>query len=507
MTRRTLVRDTLGFAVAQYLVRAAFMARGVIAARLLGPAAYGAWNALMLVIEYGATSHLGTQQGLDRLAPQRIVEGDAARLRRLERAGLANMVMLSLLYAVVVMAYFARNHGEIRGYWGLPGIALALACVLLGNVANAHLTLIRSHGNIGAVSRWFVLQAVVSVGLGLGLIPWLGAWALLWGWFAGLALGLAFARVAAPPGTAWRPGWSEDSTRLFRTGFPMILYLSSNLMLRTVDRIVVLRFEGSEVLGLYVLGVMALTLVMNLPDSICYVLYPQLLRAFAQAGDRPEAIRDRVRRTLTVFSVLLPGLGGLVFLGAREAVILVLPAFVGGAGVLRVLCFGALGLALANLGAIVLMTTDAKGRLMAIAIASAALGAGLDIWALRAGHGIEGVAWAMFGTYAATGATMLGVGALTLGLGPRAALALVARAFAPLVIAMVLAVGLDRLAPAAWPALAYAGWGRVLPLAVAFAGLYALAMQPFVRGLGLGQALAEARVPGFGGGSAPEGGA
>jgi O-antigen/teichoic acid export membrane protein len=285
---------------------------------------------------------------------------------------------------------------------------------------------------------------------------------------------------------------------LLRTGFPMFLYLGSNLILRTVDRIVVLRFEGAEQLGLYALGVIALTLVMNLSDSVCYVLYPQLLRRYAESGERAEAIRDRVRRTLTLLAVFVPAVCTLIFLAGREAVMLVLPSFVPGAGVLRVLCFSALGLAIANLSSIVLMTTHRQWHLMLTAIGSAALGAILDTWALRSGYGIKGVAWAMFATYVSTGALMLWFCGRALKLGRREGIALVARSFAPFVIAMALASGIDRLVPGHNHPSDLLRWGRVTLNMALFAGLYALAMGPFVRGLGLRRALAEARVPGFG---------
>jgi len=501
---RRLVRDTLGFAIAQYVVRGAFMLRGIIAARLLGPSAYGAWNALMLVIEYGASSQMGTQQGLDRLMPQRVVEGDRARAHRLERAGMFNVAVLALVYGACVMAYFARQPGEVRGFWGMTGIALAILCVLLSNLAGAHLTLLRAHGDMRSVTGWFVLQAGVSVALGLGLIPWLGAWALLWGWLAGHLVGLVYARSRVPDRAPGAPAWAPESLELLRVGFAMFLYLWANLVLRTVDRLVVLRFEGAEALGLYTLGVMALTLVMNSTDSVCYVLYPKLLRVFTAEGHRPEAIRARVLRTLTVFAVSVPAVCSVIFIGAREAVMLVLPSFVEGAGALRVLCFGALGLAVANLSSLVLMIMHRRVQLMAVALVPAAAGGALSVWALKAGFGIQGVAWCMFATYVATGALMLWLAARALGLGAAGAAGVLARAHAPLGLGFALAVGLDRLMPAVAAPGAWAGPARVVLNAAVFLPLYVLAVRPLVRGLGMRRLLAEAGVPGFG--PAPGGG-
>ena len=70
------MRDTAGFAISQYLSRFVQLFRGIVAARLLGPAAYGSWNALLLVLDYGILSQLGLQQGLDQEIPGAITRGN-----------------------------------------------------------------------------------------------------------------------------------------------------------------------------------------------------------------------------------------------------------------------------------------------------------------------------------------------------------------------------------------------------------------------------------------------
>ena len=78
-TRQKLTRDSLGLAFTQYAVRAISMARSFLAAKVLDPVSFGAWNALQLMMDYGALAPLGTQQGLDQLVTVRLVEGDAQR--------------------------------------------------------------------------------------------------------------------------------------------------------------------------------------------------------------------------------------------------------------------------------------------------------------------------------------------------------------------------------------------------------------------------------------------
>src|SRR5262245_8234998 len=128
MHPRKSVRDLLGLATSQYVVRVLLMARGLIAARLLGPASYGAWNAIVLLLEYTTQTQFGTLQGLDQAVPPRIVDDDRAGLRRVQRAAMFNILTGGIVFSTLALLYFLRTPGQISGYWGPGGIALALGC-------------------------------------------------------------------------------------------------------------------------------------------------------------------------------------------------------------------------------------------------------------------------------------------------------------------------------------------------------------------------------------------
>ena len=495
MHPRKLVRDSVGFAVAQYVVRAALMLRGVIAARLLGPFAYGAWNALTLVFDYGTLAALGTQQGLDQAVPGRIVAADPSRLEGVKRAGLFNILLLTGVFAAACLFGLVRSHGRILAFWGLGGVLLALLCMALINLSNYYLTLLRSHGNIPAVSTWFVLQGAIGTVLGLSLVPFVGAWGLLWGWLAGTACALVYAHLQSRGAVPLAPRVSHDSLALVQIGLPMFLYTASALVMRSIDRIIILRFLGTEQLGYYGLAIMVLSLLLYLPDSVAYVLYPHFVREFHAAGDRPEAIAGRVDRTLRVLSVAVPGLCGLTFLVAREGAIALLPQFVPGATAARILCFGAGALALANLSSIVLMTLGRRLVLMPAAVFVTALGASLDWCIVRAGYGITGVAWATLATFCVHGALLLWLSLQSLGFSLPRRLWRMARLYLPLVASILLAFVVDRYLPWAEVLGLHVRLARVSLGAVTFLALYGLATAWLVRGLGLRQLLQEFNAP------------
>lgn len=495
MHPRKFIRDSIGFVFTQYVVRAALMMRGLIAARLLGPQAYGQWNALQLLMDYGVFAPVGTQQGLDQAVPPRMVANDSAGLRSVTRAGLFNILTLTLLFIGGVYLWAGHGAGRILNAWGYLGLSLAMGCILLTNIGYYMLTIMRSHGDISSVSRWYFIQAVIGSAVGLGGIWRFGPWALLWGWFLGTLIATIVAHFPSRHIAPLTPMPSADSRRLIQVGLPMFVYTSSSLVMRSVDRLIVLPTLGTASLGLYSLTVMALTFLLYLPDSITYVLYPQLLRRYSEGGAKPEAIHATVDRVVKGMAIFVPLLCGIAYLFAREAVSLLLPKFIPGVAALRVLCFGAVGLAVSNLASVVLMTVGRQMLLVPAALIATAVGAALDIAAVRLGHGITGVAWATFFTYVVNGSIMLGMAFRGLGESARGVAAALFRSFMPLVLSILLAYALDRYLPWSVPPNNLYRVLRLLLATVLFIPLYAGACVPFSQGLGLRQLVSEFNLP------------
>ena len=484
MYARKFVRDSIGFAVSQYLVRFLTTVRGLIAARLLGPAGYGSWNAVMLIMDYGCYAPAGTYAGLDRAVPARIVDGDAQRLEQLKRSGLFNVLVTTGTFVVLCMSYFARSNGQIRQAWGLGGVAVTLGCVVLSAFSLYHLTLMRSHGNITAVSLWFLLQGTIGVGLGLALIPSLGAWGLLWGWFAGTLVAALTASWRGRAVVPLLPVPTRDSLTILTTGFPMFVYTGSSFVMRSLDRVIILKFLGTEALGLYGLAVMAVGFLLTLPDAVAYVLYPQLVRRYRESGDDPAAIRDQVHRVMRALSLVIPALCAFAYLGADDAVEWLLPRFRGGVPAMRILCFSAAGLSLANLGSIVLMTLGRQLALVPVAVGMAAVGVTLDLLAIHAGLGMRGVAWATFVTFGLNSAVLIALADGGMGGSRWPRIGFLLRAFLPLLIAILLAYGFERFFPGYGPPGPMRAL-RFLGSCLGWCALYGCAAVPLARGVGL----------------------
>jgi O-antigen/teichoic acid export membrane protein len=494
-TRSKLTRDSLGLAFTQYLVRVMSMARSFVAAKVLGPASFGAWNALQLMMDYGSLAPLGTQQGLDQLVPAALVQGDPERTRRLKRAALFNVVTLTLLFSALALAWASVGSSRMRTNWHLTGLGLAFACVMLVNGANVGTSILRSYGDIGGLTRWFVIQGLIGSGLGLVLMVWFGRWGLLWGWLAGCLVAFAFVQLRGRKVIPLVPSPSLDCLDLLQVGLPLYVFTAGGLVMRNLDRIVVLRYLGTQSLGYYGLSVNVLTLLMAIPDSLAYVSYPRLVQRFSEAGGDPAAIRERVDRLVRGVAVALPLAAGLCALWARELVHTLLPHYDECVSPLRILAFGATGLSLSTLASIVLMTVGRRIILVPAAVFLSALSGGLQLLSLRWNGGLPGIAAAASSAYLLSGAVLLSLAAAGLGYTFPRGLALISRCVAPTGIAALLTWGCSRLLLHTPGPLTLGRFGLLLGASLALSVSYLPLVIPFARGVGFRALATESELP------------
>lgn len=494
MHPRKFVRDSMNFAFAQYVVRATLMLRGIIAARLIGPDAFGAWSALQMMMEYGTLPLLGTQQGLDQMVPPRIVAGDESALRRVKRAALFNIVLLTSLFVVACIGWVTLGSSRLLGAWGPWGIVLALACIAAINLANYQTSIQRSHGDFSTVSGWMLIQGAIGGVAGLALTPWLGGWGLLAGWTAGCLVALLYSSARSREHAPMSPSPAPEGLDLVQVGFPMFVLMASAMVMRSLDRLIILRYLGHRDFGFYSISMMALTFLLYMPDAVTYVMYPRLLRQYGEDGGDPTGIREVVVRALRTSSIFVPVLSGLVFLASAPVVALLLPKFLPGVGALRALAFGALGLAFANFASVVLMTVGRQAMLMPTAFVAIGLGAALDLGAVKLGYGITGVAWATLCTYAVNGAVLLTMALTGLGLRGREVLAGVGRLYLPMGLAIALVWALERYLPGADASLGQLLL-RMLGSMLLFGVVYTFAVWPLARGIGIRKMLSEFNLP------------
>src|SRR5439155_16572659 len=147
------------------------------------------------------------------------------------------------------------------------------------------------------------------------------------------------------------------------------------------------------------------------------------------------AIQERVDRLVRGVAVGLPLVAGLCALWAPELVHVILPKYDPCVNALRVLAFGATGIALSSFASIVLMTVGRRIILVPAALFLTSLSGGLQLLSLRWNGGLTGVAAASASAYLVSGGVLLALASAGLGLAFGRIVVQLARCLAPTALA------------------------------------------------------------------------
>jgi hypothetical protein len=290
--RSGFIRQSLGVASSQYLARAVLLVRGLVAAAALGPVAFGAWNALTLILDYGSYASLGAIQGLDLVLPAAALRGEAAVARTTMAGAWWVTLVGGALFALAVIVHLASGSWLTLTGWGWSAPLLMLAAAFVQLAIQYHVSALRAHREFGAVSVALTLQAVVGGGLGMATVARAGVWGLLWSWLAGGTCALLWVR-RDPRRPPLRPAHPDSGVKLALIGLPMFAFFALALMIRSFDRIALVRYGGNDALGVYSIGLIVAGMVFYVPEAAAAVLFPRVAAAAGGARD-PEGTRAEV---------------------------------------------------------------------------------------------------------------------------------------------------------------------------------------------------------------------
>ncbi len=380
--RGAFVRDSATIALGQYVARAMMLARGWGAAIALGPAGYGTLNALNLILDYGSYAGLGALEGLDLRLPGAVGGGDRSAARRLMAGAWAIMAVGGVAFALIVAVMLT---GKARpDVLSDPRLGFAMLAAVMLQLAFKYLAAaLRAHGRFGAVSAGQSTQAVLGAGSGLVLVWSFGLWGVVLGWVAGTLVAIARMGLACPEAPRV-PAHAKTGASLARLGFPIFAFYGASLVLRSVDRLALVRYGDAAGLGMYSVAVMAAGLVLFIPESVAYVLFPRIAAAHHGAIDRAR-VRADVLRAQRGMSILMPIGVGLAMIWAGPVIGSLLPAYRAAVPALQWLAAGALALSAATIPSYFLLGCGRQKSLLGLGVFAAAANAAL-VFGVAARH-------------------------------------------------------------------------------------------------------------------------
>jgi O-antigen/teichoic acid export membrane protein len=304
------------------------LAGGILLGRLVAPSTLGLFAGIGLVLGYASIAQLGILNGVNRELPYHLGRGDVARAHALAAAGqawaLATGGVVSLCLLAVAAWQLAQGDLQEAAGWATNAILAMFSFYGM----NGYLSItFRTSSEFVRLARVNVVEAATSLAA-LVLVAAFG--------FYGLCLRVILAGATS---TAllfhWRPvrvrpHWSRRNLRhLFIIGAPIYAVGQVyGLWTGVINSTLVLRFTGTEGMGLYAMVALGITALEVVPAALAQVLYPRMAQEYGAGRDT----RDLVRISIKPMVATSAGLAVVAVVGwfAVEPVVLFLiPQYVG----------------------------------------------------------------------------------------------------------------------------------------------------------------------------------
>lgn len=356
----------------------------LVLAKIMGPAVYGIWQAMLLVNLWVGNSHLGALSTLSRELPVALDRGSGTEASRLNRAACSVFVLGSALFGLAGML-IALSAGSADTY------AWMLFCTAFPLVAFRFYAYERLALEMEAIKRAAVvlLSALVFLAAAWSLAPAFG--------LNGVVAASLIQSVAVFAVLAWGlglfPGFTFKLPALFRVvKAGWLFWLASMLALLdgTAGRLVVLALLPAKELGLYGLALVAALPLLTLASSLELAMKPRLVVLRAKGGEaRPPAASSSAVPLVCWLVVLLQGLA---YCLAPEVVRWILPEYEGAVAALKIMVLAA-WLPFAALGCqSLLLAANAKRAILSSQALSLIGKLLVGFWLISAGWGVAGMA-------------------------------------------------------------------------------------------------------------------
>lgn len=387
MLKHIITRDTLLYSGASYIAIFIGFFVSVFSKRFLGVSGAGYWALLTVATTYGMYIGLGIQNALIREVPQCIGAKEIEKAEEIENVTYSFLLVAGLAGAFVIwiLSFFLFEDPLLR-----IGMKIIAVLILVTQFYNLILNILRARKQISILSRVAVLNALFVAVLALPGAYLFNVNGFAIGMVIATALSFYFAKRWANISFSLNYNWAQMWHQI-KIGLSMLL---ASILYRTflsIDKIMIGKMIGIEQLGLYTIGIMAIQQVGSLPRFFSIVIFPHIQEKYGATKDVKD-VRNMILKPTYFISRLMPILIGIIIFSAQPIVIILLPQFRDGLGVMKILVLGIFFIAVNQMSSSLLFTINKQRILAPLYGIMVAICTGFNYLFITMGLGIIGVA-------------------------------------------------------------------------------------------------------------------
>lgn len=387
--KKKIILDLTKYVPSTGIVEMLAFIQGIIIAKLLGPANYGLWIMLALVLSYSANSHLGTLSALHRNIPFYRGEGNLHKVDTIKKTALGATMFfaIAISFLVLLFSFFARHRYPPLAIAGLRFISVLIICQTLYTYFDI---IFRSHNEFGLASKLIIIYAIGKFTVTVVLVMWIGFLGIFWGLFAAYMASFIYISILKKFDLRVRFDFKETMS-LMKIGLPMLLAGIVYSLFTTVDRIIAAKFLGTTELGYYGVGLMVTMVLVFIPLTVSIIMYPKFNEIYGKTKS-VTTLKNYVAKSTILLGCVMSVMTGVIYLSLPLGVRIFLPNYLPGLDAARVLTMGAFFLSLFSTSATLLLTINKQNQYLLILFMSFLLKLSMNYFSVAAGWGIRGIA-------------------------------------------------------------------------------------------------------------------
>lgn len=386
MSKKKLVADVSKYGIGNIANSILMVLKGIVIANVLGPALYGVWSTLQVILNWSEMAQLGIKSTMLRERTLLLGKGDRKKADVVRDASFSSALVLAFLFALAV----------IIGSFVLPlppllvvtswGIALASIVFQLYSTLSI---LMRSDEKFSSLGKGTVLLGASGLVLTIALAIPFGIWGVIAAFIlSASAVVLYFKRCGA--WFRFRFDFAE-AKHLVLAGLPLFAFATLVTLLLTLDKVLIAAFLNMEQVGYYTMGAVICTLLNILPSSLTDVVYPRTLKRLGESGSHESVARHALLPNI-LLAYLLPFAVGGVYMAVPLIIRFIAPGYMPAIEVTRILVLGAFFYMLYYAPSSFLIAVRREKSAIAGAAIALAVSIVVNVVMLLGGYGINGVA-------------------------------------------------------------------------------------------------------------------
>jgi O-antigen/teichoic acid export membrane protein len=398
----SIIKETKWVAGSLYLSKFITIPCSITIARILGPTLYGNVSIIRLIISYSSFLQLGIFDGLTREIPLEIGRERNKIVDEYKKSAFSISLIVSALGSTALLLYALYNNSYNNTI--NQGIKIISFAIFFGHLYGFYQYLLRAEEKFILLSKiriaHILLTSITQV-IGVLLIGINGIF------YAILVINATITIVVF----SCEPIKISISTinlvkPLLLSGFPMLLNGVADLLLFTIDRIMIVAFIGQRGLGLYAIAILVSSMIDFIPASLQSVVLPKLLRQNKTTNMKNEMSMLWIQ-PLQILSCFLPVVAGLVWICAPVGIKYILPKYIHSINAVKILIISSCFTAIIGITRNIFIVKNKQYRVLFAFLICSIIGIVLNLLFIKLNMGITGVALATCITFMILSAILL----------------------------------------------------------------------------------------------------